>query len=202
MEALNTLLETSRKAKAEMCFIASDQNYDLLKLELHKPTREFLAAMYEENYVPMILKPTRSTHRSSTLIDNIYVQARNLQQNCSFVMVDGMSDHFPSLLNCAINAKKNNKKIVVEKRKLSENALLKIQQDLLLEDWSPINDMNVDSSYEFLIQKIRDKLDKHAPIKKVVLTTDCHFREAWLTVRIKKCNVKCRKLCEKAKLSG
>ena len=45
-------------------------------------------------------------------------------------------------------------------------------------------------------------MDKHAPIKKLKIKADTPFREPWLTVKLKRYNQKCRKLCNKARVSG
>ena len=43
----------------------------------------------------------------------------------------------------------------------------------------------------FLSSAIENTLDQFAPVKTIVLRQDELFHEAWLTVRMKKCNVKC-----------
>ena len=45
-------------------------------------------------------------------------------------------------------------------------------------------------------------MNKHAPLKTIILKPDMRFQEPWLTVQIQKYNSKCRKLCNKARLSG
>ena len=153
-------------------------------------------------FVPYISTPTRVTHRSSTLIDNIYLQTKSeLNKNFSYVIVDGMSDHYPCFVSYEVSKSKPHD-VILERRKLSNNAILKIQQDLLFQNWSCLDGLNVHQSYDKLIAVINSSLDRHAPVKYVKIKADEHFREAWLTVSLKKCNVKCRKLCDKARLSG
>ena len=54
------------------CYIMGDYNIDLLKHELQQPTEKFLETMYSNSLLPMILKPTRATVTTATLIDNIF----------------------------------------------------------------------------------------------------------------------------------
>ena len=76
-----------------LSILCSDHNYDLLKMHLHRPTKDFVEQNYENGYVFTITKPTRVTHSMSTLIDNICVKNRTLNRHNTFVIVDGMSDH-------------------------------------------------------------------------------------------------------------
>ena len=189
-------------ANYDTSLIGCDQNYDLLKIDQHKQTRDFLSAMYDANYLPMILKPTRITHRSSTLIDNIFVRNKQMSANKSFVVVDGMSDHYPCLLMYELHQKGGGPDLFFEKRKLTEDVIKKIQQSLLFHDWSDMYSMNVNDAYSYLINVINGMLDTHAPKKVIVIKHDEKFREAWLTVWMLKYNQKCHKLCNKARKTG
>ena len=60
----------------------------------------------------------------------------------------------------------------------------------------------MNEGYEFLSTAIQEALDTHAPKRTVTVRSDERFREAWLTVKIKKYNQKCRRLCSRAKDSG
>ena len=99
------------------CFLCLDQNYDLLKLHLYRPTQEFVETLYDSKFLLTILKPTRVTHVSSTLIDNIFVKSSALNHHSSFVVTDPMSDHFPCLLFYRLsNYMSDQSDLVIEKR--------------------------------------------------------------------------------------
>ena len=53
--------------------IVRDQNFYLLKIESHNYISNLLNSALENGVIPTITKPTRITHNSATLIDNIYV---------------------------------------------------------------------------------------------------------------------------------
>ena len=113
--------------KFKTCFLCSDQNYYLLKSHLHRPTQEFLAGLHDKNFFATILKPTCVTHCSGTLRDNIYVRNVSLNKHHSFIVMDGMSDHFPCLLLYDMNnGNKDRSEIVIEKRRITDNAIDKI----------------------------------------------------------------------------
>ena len=200
LNAFNELLTNIKNY--EMVFVCTDQNYDLLKMHLHSKTRNFIELMFEHRLVPYISLPTRVTHSTSTLIDNIYVQNKIPALNYSYVVTDGMSDHYPCLVSYLMKSKCNKKLKVIEKRKINDNSLHSIQQELLFFDWSPIHAMEVNESYCFLVNTITSVLDKIAPLKKIKVKWDDAFNEGWLSVKLKRYNVKCRKLCSTAKDSG
>ena len=80
--------------------------------------------------------------------------------------------------------------------------MLKIQQELLFKEWSVVEHLPVNKGYELLVKKITDALDRHAPKKLVKIRYDKKFNEPWLSVKLLKYNQKCRKLCNKACLTG
>ena len=77
------------------CYIMGDYNIDLLKHELHQPTEKFLEAMYSNSLLPMILKPTRETVTTATLIDNIFTNKYHINDNIlQGIFVTDISDHY------------------------------------------------------------------------------------------------------------
>ena len=114
--SLTSLLNLCGKYKH--CFIGCNQNLDLLKTNVHSTTSEFLTQVLNAGLVSCISKPTRITHKSSTLIDNIYVKLPTIMPNKSYVIVDGMSDHYPCLVLYQLKCCKSSKDdVVIEKRK-------------------------------------------------------------------------------------
>ena len=202
-ENLHATLECQTKLKLDINFMCCDQNYDLMKSSQHKSTHECLSLMLDNGYVPYIIKPTRITHRSSSLIDNIYMKTKKLRQNLSFVIVDGMSDHFPCLLSVCLKEILVKTDVVIEKRKITDEALLKIQQSLLFTDWLLLNELNVNEAYEYLNGIVIDSLDRFAPKKQIRIRRDECFREGWLTVKLKKYGicVECRPLSSDSEIN-
>ena len=74
-----------------------DHNVDLLKGNLHTPTHNFIENVINLNLYPTITRPSRITHHSATLIDNIYVSDT---LHCSFdsmLLINDISDHLPTI---------------------------------------------------------------------------------------------------------
>ena len=187
----------------DICFLCSDQNYDLLKSDVHAPTQRFLELMYDNKYIACILKPTRITHSSSTLIDNIFVKSNVMEKHCSYVVTDGMSDHYPCLVTYAdIKTNTSQTEQVIEKRKFTPENIFSIQQRLLFQDWSAIHELDVNSAYKFLLDRITDAFDEFALLKRIKIKQCDLFREPWMSVNLRKYASKSRKLCNKARISG
>ena len=172
-------------------------------MDSHHATQEFCAILNEHKLIPTIMKLTRVTHSTASVIDNICLKYPTIVNHESFVLIDGMSDHYPCLLSCELmGVCKDRSMILVEKRKVTEAKLDKIQRDLLFTDWSRLVEIDVNDGYNFLISAITKVLDIHVP-KKLIKIRECDkFREPWMTVKIRNYNARCRKLCNKARISG
>ena len=59
--------------------IMGDYNINLLNIDNHLPTAEFLETMYSHGFYPLINKPTRIKNTTSTLIDNIFTNYENIR---------------------------------------------------------------------------------------------------------------------------
>ena len=54
------------------CFVTGDLNIDFMKCLKHKGTSIYLESLLVNNFLPVIVLPTRITVTSATLIDHIY----------------------------------------------------------------------------------------------------------------------------------
>ena len=80
--------------------VGIDHNMDLLKTDKHHSTQDLLDSLLELKLSPTILRPTRICHTAATLIDNIFISEElDKGRNCSYIMVENISDHLPCILN-------------------------------------------------------------------------------------------------------
>ena len=177
--------------------IGSDFNLDLIKSSIHKPTMQFLEDFLLKGFVMTISKPTRVTHSSATLIDNIICKGSTIFGYDSFVLLEDLSDHYPCIMRFEMVDRDHGDDMVIYKRKLNDKTYLKINQELLFHDWSVMRNMDTNQSYNYLIETITGVLDAVAPRKSILITKRHCFREPWMTVRICKWNSKCKKLFRK-----
>ena len=142
-ETLNNILgEVSHMP----CYIMGDYNIDLLKHELHPPTEKFLEAMYSNSLLPMILKPTRETETTATLIDNIFTNKYNINDNIlQGIFATDISDHYMIFHisdKCAPDIEEY--QLI---RLINESRMLKYKERILDTDWSILDVYDTCESY-------------------------------------------------------
>ena len=198
-QQFNAYLDTLNAEKVTSIIIGTDQNIDMFKLDKRTHTSNFLDHLLHNNLEPCITLPTRITHHSATLIDNIYVK-RKLDISVKAVVIeDDISDHFPCLVTLKSRKfSENENNILLVKIKFNEEVYLKINQDLLFENWEVLTELNVNEAYEYLLDCVTKSMDKHARKKVVKVSKLNSFGEPWLSVPILKMNNKCKKLFKKS----
>ncbi len=104
MNELQQLLGIENKA----VYIMGDMNIDLLKISNHAKTGEYFDNMLAQGFVPLILKPTRITPHSRTLIDHIYTNNFDARKTSGIVISD-VADHLGifSIINQAKSSTKH-----------------------------------------------------------------------------------------------
>ena len=77
------------------CYIMGDYKLDLLKNECHNPTEHFFNTMYPNFLIPLIYKPTRKTDSTAILIDNIFTNYYDVNdQLYQGIFLMDISDHY------------------------------------------------------------------------------------------------------------
>ena len=78
-------------------FLLDDFNVDLSKNGKHAPTNEFLESLSSRLFLPKIVRTTRISANSTTLIDNIFSNI-NTPSYVSGNLTASISDHLPQFL--------------------------------------------------------------------------------------------------------
>ena len=118
----------THRHKNRMLTIGTDHNMDLIKCDKHDPTQTYLELNFDRGLVPTITKPTRVTHTSATLIDNIFCSLDMLNYYETQIILTDISDHFPCLLLRGSDEATINRPI--RKRQLNGKTIAKIKRDL------------------------------------------------------------------------
>ena len=71
-EILQPVINCINKEKKQ-CYLMGDYNFDLLKVDKHPGTAQYLELMYSHSFVPTICRPTCVTSKTAILIGNIYI---------------------------------------------------------------------------------------------------------------------------------
>ena len=95
-------------------------------------------------FLPTITKPTRITHTTATLIDNIYIKTSKLIKIASGIIIHDISDHLPIFMFSEKCKKKE--PLMFEHKKLNNESYDKIANALSTIDWSSLNSYNAEDS--------------------------------------------------------
>ena len=193
----NVLEKINSDKSTEMCFIAGDFNANLLKLDSHNPTEKFLNNFTSNNFLPYIQLPTRITHKTSTLIDNIFVlqkKPKKIQNFTSGSFYSDISDHLPCFLLLEY-PEKIPKQPRPKIRVYNEASQQKFIADLQQIDWAPIyKDENPDTAFNFFLNLYKQTFDKNFPLQ--TLSRSKSKQNPWMTKELNKM----RKIRDKNKL--
>ena len=176
----NSIIEKIKSEKKQLV-IGSDQNLNLLHTDSQVLTQEFLDINYSNGILPVIDKPTRITHATATLIDNIYTNYEGIYQ--SGILYSHISDHLPVFLFFGKNfyQEKSNASIKITYRKITEASLNKIRQNLDI-DWnSEMNDLNTEEAFVYLTDKINEVVNNNCPQKTLTISNKSIIKEPWMT---------------------
>jgi exonuclease III len=192
-QTLNTL------APFNEIIIGTDQNFDYLKIDSHKSSNELLQLFISNGLIPTITKPTRITHSSATLIDNIYVSSKLNEHSKAAILRIDLSDHLP-VLTCVEGNKNNEHKqpLTFKHRTLNDNQVAAINNELNLTNWDFTLNAEADEAYNKFINRVMEVIDTHAP-EKICNIPRSKVREMpWFTSGLQKSSKTLHKLYKKA----
>ena len=117
-----------------------------------------------------ITKPTRITHNSATLIDNIYVNyTANNPHIQSAIIIHDISDHLPVISSLSYPNKRTHCKepLTFEHRKITQSSLDKISNDLNKVNWNNLLNIPIHEAYNVFSTTLQDTINKYAPLKSI-----------------------------------
>ena len=78
-------------------FILGDFSINLLNLDSHPTTSDFISLLLSRHFLPYIIHPTRVSDHSSTIIDDIFSNVYNMDTKSGNILTQ-IGDHFPQFL--------------------------------------------------------------------------------------------------------
>ena len=143
--------------------IGTDQNINLLDVNFQY-SRLLLDCFYSAGMLPTVTRPTRVTHSSATLIDNLYVRSNQIDHITSGIITLDLSDHFPIFVLVGKKRATKGKPLEMKLRKIDEPAITNLKSLLLNTDWSYLNHTSENLQFDALVEKITEYLDICAPL--------------------------------------
>jgi hypothetical protein len=185
---LNTFNETFEKhlikikPKKYSLFLLGDYNVNLLNVESHNSTSDFIDILFANGLLPAINKPTRVYKKSATLIDNVF--HNNVNKISQGIIYDDMSDHFPIFLfNHSLSLKNtSNECIIIRDYSIRNKEIFK--SALQNANWDDVLTSNEPShAFQLFHSKFLDMYKKAFPFKRL----KCGYKTKlpWLTTGLK-----------------
>ena len=166
---------------------------DILKHNSDHAAKHFLDTMYSLGLYPLIDRPSRITNQSSTLIDNIFTNAKEYN-NVSGLLVNDITDHLPIFAFCDYpDLKRQEKKLHTKKRVINKNTIDLLADNLSEVDWDNVLNLSeVDLAYNAFLSTFVHLYNQCCPIR-LVKHSSCKNDKPWLTNSL-------RNACHKKKL--
>jgi hypothetical protein len=181
VERYNTIINKIMNTKLNMV-IGTDQNMDLLKLDTHKATSDLFDTFFNNGILPTITRPTRITHASATLIDNIYIKCNANSNFNSAIIITDISDHLPIYSQFGSAIQKSNATHNFKCRPMNDTQINKIIRTLETENWqSLINNGDINLAYDNLVTKLHNTINLYAPEKTISVNKKNIIRQPWIT---------------------
>ena len=178
--------------------IGTDQNLCYMRINEHKKTQDLLNTFFENGYIPTIIKPTRITQNTATLIDNIYIKASKNTNITSGIITTDISDHLPILMCIQSSNSSKNTKQILQTRSLNDEKINKIREEIGKQNWYYLSQMETNEAHIKFNDEINSIIDKIAPEKTIKLNRKKTAREKWMTKGLLKSSLTKEKLYKKA----
>ena len=145
-----------------------DHNVDLLKGNQHLPTHNFIENLTNLSLYLTITRPSRITHHSVMLIDNIYVSDQLHRSFDSMLLINDISDHLPTLALLKQTKLLKQEPLIYESRCLNDAKLKEANHRLMRKDWiGLLVGTSCDEKFDQFNNTLNEVLDEIAPMKKV-----------------------------------
>ena len=186
------------KPNNKRILIGTDQNFDYLKIDIVKATSDLLDRWIADSIIPTITKPTRVTHQSATLIDNIYVRDSNMNVH-SGIICSNISDHFPVF--CFVGKKrlpgKQTEPFKFTYRPMTAESVNQISRHIRDTDWTYLINLDTTDAFTEFSAYLNDVIHQFIPEKSVNIQPKHIIREKWMTKGLMKSSRTMNKLYRK-----
>ena len=183
IDSYTKLLSELNNEKHEL-ILGMDHNLDLLKINHHKKTEEFLECNLDNGMIPQITKPTRITQTSATLIDNVMISKRLCGQTESHILIEDISDHMVSLVTLRGFKHTLKEGMKVFSRDTRKNNIEKLKMDLQCKNWDlelKQYKNNLDVMTERFQRILGEAIDHFTPYRERTISHKRLRKEKWMT---------------------
>ena len=160
-----------------------DFNINLLKVNLHAKTNEFVNDVISQGFLPKLTRPTRITLHSATLIDQIYPNDNKLtsQNDISGISITDVADHFGTF-HIVCKCKQRHVQTYSQIRQMKTENISKFNNILANADYSSILLAECPNyAYHSFMEICTNAFNKACPVKSIKTPNKYIKREPWVT---------------------
>jgi len=180
------------------CMLGTDQNFDLLKLETHKNTADLFNSFITAGLIPGITLPTRITHSTSTLIDNIYTNLSDTMTTHSAVLTYDISDHLPVLILIGNITKPKNSPLTIKCRPTDDHTMQNTLTYLKNTNWDYLKHLPINDAWNSFHSKINEVIETLSPLKLITIPHTRVIKQPWMSTGLLQSSRTSNKLFKKA----
>ena len=174
-------MELDRTKKT--CYLLTDSNIDLLKVDTHSRTKEFVDSLFDYKFLEIITKVTRSINGSVSLIDHIITNSKKRSYICG-IFHSIISDHFPTFHILSVDKKAPLPKYIA-KRDFSEENMNNFCNSLFALTWENVLlKTDAQEAYDTFWEVFKPLFDIQFPLTKVKFNKNYHRIDPWITMGI------------------
>ena len=160
--------------------IFGDFNLDVLKYNIINQVTEYVDLLFSFGFLQLILRPTRCTPTSATLIDYI-LSNKSEGMHESVILTSKISDHFPIVYFSNIN-RASQGPIYCNYRDFSIDNINKFSANIRATNWNGLfNISNVQEAYDLFSDTFFTFYNLHFPLLKKKLNKNIHPINPWMT---------------------
>ena len=122
-----------------------DFNIDLLKSETCDYSNRFLEILLSSSYIPLVIRPTRITQHTATLIDNIFTNdIETIDSSTNGIIYSDVSDHLPIVHLRSLKSHKKTKPVeeFISKRLINDDNMKKFTDRIKNTSWEGVLSTN------------------------------------------------------------
>ena len=181
-------LKAWQKLKHHEIIIGLNHNLDFLKGEKHPQTQTFLEFNLDSDLMPTITRPTRVTQKSATLIDNVFISKKLQSKFASNILIDDISDHFPSIVFLRDQKLCKNETVKLQTREINGSKITELKAIIDKVKWEEnLNELNANESFNSFHTLLVETVETVIPEKTKTIKYNKVVQDPWLHPGLRKC---------------
>ena len=171
-ENLLQLLNFVMSLNCKYVMVLGDFNYPEISWDTWNTNRnvnhnsfKFLECLRDNYLYQLIEKPTRVREgQAQNVLDLLITNKDDWVSNIEYLDQLGASDHVQLMIKCDCSLQRTN--INVSKRQYYKGNYTKAREDFMLVDWSKLDSLEVQDSFDFICEEIKTCTENNVPVFK------------------------------------